>query len=269
MARWTLDNISWDQFDSSKVTLNFIELVKAAALVEYNGDDYAAYLINVFKDDEAFCDVIRGWAIEEVRHGQALARWAQLADPNFDFAGAVARFRAGYRIDMEANRSVRGSRSGELVARCMVETGTSSYYTALAEASGEPVLKEICRRIAADEFRHYKMFYDHLMRHLKRDRLGRLARFRILVGRILESGDDELAYAYYAANHDGRDYDRNRYSNAFAKRAYPLYRRNHIERGVAMALKTVGLPPQGRLGQWLSKLAFWQLQRKARSLSVA
>ena len=59
-------------------------------------------------------------------------------------------------------RSSRGSRCGELVARCIVETGTSSYDTALMDAVEEPVLKEICRNIAADELRHYKLFYDHV-----------------------------------------------------------------------------------------------------------
>ena len=48
----------------------------------------------------------------------------------------------------------------------MVEIGTSSYYTALADATKEPVLQIICRQIAADEFRHFKLFYDHLRRYL-------------------------------------------------------------------------------------------------------
>ena len=48
----------------------------------------------------------------------------------------------------------------------MVETGTSSYYTALAEATDEPVLRQICKLIAADEYRHFKLFYDHMRRYL-------------------------------------------------------------------------------------------------------
>ena len=38
-------------------------------------------------------------------------------------------------LPLDAEASIRGSRTGELIARCMVETGTSSYYTALAEAT--------------------------------------------------------------------------------------------------------------------------------------
>ena len=58
--------------------------------------------------------------------------------------------------------SVRGSRRGEMIARCVVESGTSSLYSAIRDASEEPVLKEIAGRIAADEYRHYKLFYEIL-----------------------------------------------------------------------------------------------------------
>ena len=67
---------------------------------------------------------------------------------------------------MAPSASRRGSRAGELVARCVVEIGTSAYYTALREAAQEPVLQEICRHIAADELRHYRLFYKHLDRVL-------------------------------------------------------------------------------------------------------
>ena len=95
-----------------------------------------------------------------------------LADPGWDFEAAFARYRAGYKLPLDADTSVRGSRTGELIARCMVETGTSSYYTALAEASDEPVLQQVCRLIAADEYRHFKLFYDHMKRYLAREKIG-------------------------------------------------------------------------------------------------
>ena len=88
---------------------------------------------------------------------------------------AFDRYRAGYSVKTDADASIRGSRTGELIARCMVETGTSSYYTALAEATGEPVLKQVCKLIAADEYRHFKLFYDHMRRYLSRENLGMIA----------------------------------------------------------------------------------------------
>jgi hypothetical protein len=260
MGSWTLDDIPWAQFDPALVDPDILRIVKAASLVEYNGAAYAHHLCRVFADDPDFQDAARKWGEEEVQHGAALARWAALADPVFDFDAAFSRFRAGYQVDFDADSSRRGSRAGEMVARCMVETGTSSYYTALREASREPVLREICRRIAADEFRHYRLFYKTMRACLAREKLGRWARLRIAIGRVAETDDDELAYAYYAANETDQPYDRRRHGQAYAQRAFSLYQRHHVERGIAMILKAVGLTPNGRLSRALS-LLFWRGMR--------
>src|SRR5579863_9715983 len=266
MGTWTLDDIRWNEFDLSKVDPEILRIVKAASLVEQNGGDYAHYLCNVFADDPEFQRVARAWGEEEIQHGLALGRWAALADPDFDHADACARFTAGFRVDLAAARSVRGTRSGELIARCIVETGTSSYYTALAEATEEPVLRSICQRIAADEFRHYKLFYTHLKRYLDREKLGFWQRLRVAAGRIAESEDDELAFAYHAANDAGVPYDRRRSSRAYARRAYRLYRQHHVARGLAMVFKVVGLAPNGSLNRAATRLAWWGMRRRVRGL---
>ena len=54
-----------------------------------------------------------------------------------------------------------------------------------------------------EEFDVDEIFYTHLKRYLERDRIGRLGRLKIALGRIAESEDDELAYAFYAGNSDG------------------------------------------------------------------
>jgi hypothetical protein len=198
MKHWRIDEVGWDRFDRSRLDPEIVAIVKAAAMVERNGTDYGTYLNRVFHDDPAFCAAANNWSVEEVQHGDALGRWAMLADPTWDFETAFARYRSGYKLPLlAAENSVRGSRTGELIARCMVETGTSSYYSALADAATEPVLQQICRLIAADEFRHFKLFYDHLRRYLQRERIGFVSRLRIALGRIGETEDDELAYAYY------------------------------------------------------------------------
>jgi hypothetical protein len=267
MASWTLDDIPWESFDPATVDSGILRLVKAASLVEQNGADYAQYLCGVFAEDAAFQAAARHWGVEEIRHGQALGRWAALADPGFDHAAAVARFTKGFRVDLGASASVRGSRAGELVARCIVETGTSSYYTALGEATAEPVLKEICRHIAADELRHYKLFYAHMRRYLAADRIGFWRRLAVALRRIAESEDDELAYAYYAANGNAAPYDRRRCAQAYARRAYAVYRWHHVERAVAMVFKAVGLKPRGRLSRLTARVAWWSMQRRTRALA--
>lgn len=264
MSQWTLNDIPWDRFDPAKVEPSILRLVKAASLVEQNGADYARYLCNVFADDAEFQGAARIWGGEEVQHGAALGRWSTLADPSFDHAAACARFSAGFRVDLDAERSIRGSRTGELVARCIVETGTSSYYTALAEATQEPVLRAICHRVAADELRHYKLFYTHMNRYLARERLGRWRRLGVALGRVRESEDDELSYAYFAANEvPGAAYDRRRAHRAYLSAAARIYRPHHVERVVAMTFKAVGLKPHGRLNLLTADIAWRALRRRA------
>jgi rubrerythrin len=264
-GHWEVAGLPWDQFDASRLDPETLKVVKAAALVEYGGEKYAHYLCNVFSDDLAFQQAARDWAAEEMRHGEALGRYAETADPAFSFSDALVRYNAGYGFDIDAVESVRGSRSGELIARCIVETGTSSYYTAIADATEEPVLKAICRNIAADEFRHYKLFYTHLKRYLAREALSRFDRMRIVLGRMRESEDDELCYAYYAANAPASAaYDREVYGGEYMARAYRFYRPAHVDRIVAMAFKVCGLRPRSMWHGVASRTAWWTLNRKLR-----
>ena len=265
--RWTLDDIAWDRFDSAKVNPDMLKVAKAAALVEYNARDYGDYLSNVFQDDAVFRVASETWVEEEIQHGLALGRWASLADPSFDFDTAVARFREQYRIDVNAQASTRGSRAGELIARCMVETGTSSYYTALAEAAEEPVLKAICQRIAADELRHYKLFYTHLKGYLAQEKMNTFQRVRVALGRISETEDDELACAYYAANAAPADsYNRVRHSREYLSRTYGYYRQHHMDRVVGMVFKACGLRPQSLPFRFSQMLVWWLFASRTRYL---
>jgi hypothetical protein len=267
MKHWRVEDVAWDRFDPSSVDPEIVLLVKSAAMVERNGTDYAVYLKNIFHDDPAFCQAADTWAVEEVQHGDALGRWASLADPGWNFQAAFERYRAGYSLPLAATRSVRGSLTGELIARCIVETGTSSYYTALADATGEPVLREVCRLIAADEFRHFKLFYDHMKRYLRRERIGVLHRLKIAAGRVTETEDDELAFAYHCGNEPrGLDYQRARCTAAYMGRAMGFYRRHHIDRSMGMILKAVGLPPRGRLSRMVASLAWGLLRLRHRRL---
>lgn len=267
-AHWTLNDLPWDRFDPSKVDPELLRAVKAAALVEHNADDYVTYLCNVFADDPEFCAVVRQWGVEEVQHGQALARWAQVADPTFDPALALKRFTENYRLPLDATASVRGSRNGELVARCVVECGTSSFYSAIRDATDEPLLKTIAAKIAADEFRHFKLFYDHLQRYQRSQPLGKLSRLRVALGRMQEASDDELAMAYWCGNGCQGEYSREKQSAAYELRASAVYRFGHIQRGLAMALKACDLDPQGWFSRWFGALVWRLLQWRQRRLAA-
>jgi len=261
---WTLDDIPWEQFDPAKVDPDVVKIVRAAALVESNARDYAAYLCNVFRDDPDFCKAALAWADEEVQHGVALGRWAAMVDPSFDCDQRLAAFRDAFGIDVDSTASIRGSRTGELIARCIVEAGTSSYYTAIAEASDEPVLKDICKRIATDEWRHYGLFYANLRRYVKQEPLSAPHRAWVALTRVLEAEDDELAHAYHAANTPDEPYHRRRANLAYSERAYPLYRPAQVQKATSMIFKAAGFAPNGWASRTMSRIAMAVMAHRAR-----
>lgn len=269
MKRWTLADIPWERFDPSKIANDIVPVVKTASLVEYNSGDYAAYLRNIFPDDLAFQGAADEWAEEERQHGEALGRWAEKADPSFDFRESFGRFVQGYRIPVNSARSVRGSRSGELIARCVVESGTSSLYSALRDATEEPALKAICNHIAGDEFRHFRLFYTYLQAYLTQERPWLAQRLRVVCERFLEVDDDELAFAYHCANEAAEPYDRSRANEAYTVAVARFYRRGHVERAVAMMLKAGGVKPGGWLGNAARRLAWMHVQRRQRRALAA
>jgi rubrerythrin len=271
---WGPDDIAWADFDPSKAEPWMIDAIKSAALVEYNAPDYVTYLQRVFPEPEMHA-AIEQWGREETNHGRVLGRWAEMADPTFKLEEAFERFRAGYKpAHFLANdtTSVRGSRRGEMIARCVVESGTSSYYSAIKEATNEPVLKEIAGRIAADEFRHYKLFFETLHRQDEPD-LPFWKKLLIAIGRITESEDDEIAYSHYCAvvpagEFAARPYVRNVYSRNLFGLTMRIYRRHHIHKLTQMIAKTVGADPQGRMAKLAGALV-WRMLRVRAGLNGA
>jgi rubrerythrin len=267
-----MDDVHWSLFDPSRVDPTLLRAVKAAALVEYNAPDYVSYLKRVFAGQgPEIAATLEQWGREETQHGRALGRWAEMADPEFNLQDAFARFRKGYtpaHFAVSEDGSVRGSRRGEMIARCVVESGTSSYYTAIRDASEEPVLEEIAGRIAADEYRHYKLFYDTLNAQSEPD-LSFWKKLWIAVGRVRESDDDELAYAFYCANvlpeeEAAKPYDRKIFSRLASQASMAVYHRRHIQKLVQMVIKVIGANPHG----WLANLAGALLWRRLSAKSA-
>ncbi|MBI3445327.1 MAG: ferritin-like domain-containing protein [Magnetospirillum sp.] len=270
MSRWSSEDIAWGQFTPDRLSPDILKVIKAAAMVERNAADYTTYLSRVFAGDALFLAQVQTWREEEIRHGDLLGRYAEMADPTFDFEARFKRFTEGYRIPLDRQDSVRGSRTGELLARCIVETGTSSFYSAIRDATDEPVLKALCHRIAGDEFRHYKLFYSTMRRIMPTERLPLWRRALVAVGRIRETDDDEMAYSWHAANDsEETPYDLARCNREYALRAYALYGRLHAERAAQMVVKAIGLDPRGWLGRKARSFAWTKIQQRASSMPPA
>ena len=268
--RWQISELPWATLAPDKVDSDLLATVKTAALVEANSADYVRYLHNVFADDSEFRVAASVWGDEESQHGEALGQWAEKIDPTFNFAQSLAGFRRGYQLPLDATASVRGSRAGELVARCVVESGTCSFYSALRDSTTEPVLRRICHQIAQDEAQHYRLFWTHMQRYLQSEPLSWWRRAKIALGRVTETSDDELAYAYYSANVVGQSdqpYQRTLNANAYFCRAFGRYQPQHLKTAVFMILHTLALKPTARWAQWtvdgLWRLLQWRLRRLA------
>ena len=269
---WTPEDVAWDKFDPSKAEAWMVEAIKSAALVEYNAPDYVSYLKRVFPDP-AFHPVIEQWGAEETQHGKVLGRWAEMADPSFKLEDALARFRAGYRpahFATDEQTSIRGSRRGELIARCVVESGTSSYYSAIKDVTEEPVLQEIAGRIAADEYRHYKLFYE-TQKLQPEPALSFWKKLRIAIGRMTESDDDEICYSHYCAivpadQVAAKPYDRRTYGENLFGHTLRIYRRRHVQKVLQMVAKAVGADPQGGLVTFTGAV-IWRILRVRASMA--
>src|SRR5207248_1626729 len=135
----------------------FFYLVASASLMESATGLYTENLIDFFARDEEVTSWLKQyWLPEELQHGRALRRYVEAAWPQFDWEPAYRRFVEEFRPYCDA--ALEPVRSQEMASRCVVETGTASYYTTLSRASPDPVLSVLTRRIVSDEVRHYKYF---------------------------------------------------------------------------------------------------------------
>lgn len=249
MNHWTIESLPWDQFDASKVNPDLLAYAKAASLVEANGHVYIDYLHKLFPDDPEIRKDIEAWGWEETQHGKALRAWAEKADPSFNYDEAMRLYQEKFKFP---EAPIRGSQAMELVARCAIETGTSSFYTAMRDASDEPVFKELCRRIAGDEIRHYHLFYGYLERHYGKA-ASRWSRLKMLIKRSMEVTDEELCFAYAAANlGEVRPEDLPKYAKSYLSFIAGIFESRHLKNAIALMAKAAGFQVKGSVAQALA-----------------
>jgi hypothetical protein len=254
-AAWSVDDIPYESIDASLIHDNteLFYLLAAASFVEITSDLYTRNLIEFYHGNPEIENWLANfWELEEVQHGAALKRYVQTVWPEFDWEHAYQGFfeEYGRACTMEA---LAETRSLEMVARCVVETGTSSFYRTLSEVAREPVLKQITANISLDEVRHYKHFYRYFLDYKDRERPGRVAILRQLWKR---STDVKAEDAYFAFKHVFLERNPD---EAFTQEAYDEFRASFrrmgrttfpYEMAVKMILKPLDLSgPLGRVVQ--------------------
>lgn len=243
---WSLDDIPYARIDRSIIGPDetLFSLIASASFIEITSDTYTRNLVAFCAgDDEVVAWLQDGWQHEEVRHGAALRRYVETVWPEFDWEAAYRSFLVEYeRLCVVELYEL--SRALEMVARCVVETGTSSFYRMLADAAPEPVLRRLASFISRDEVDHYKHFYRFFRLYAERERPGRTAVLKTLVKRTFAIDLEDASVAFKHVRLTRRPdlpYRDEEYA-AFRGKVKPMARRHYrFDLAVKMLLRPLGL----------------------------
>jgi hypothetical protein len=174
---WSIDDIPYDALDRELVHDNrqLFYTLASASFIEITSDVYTRNLAEFFRGDDEIVNWLEGhWQHEEVQHGAALKRYVQVAWPEFDWDDAYRKFLDEF-LQFCSVDQLAATQALEMAARCVVETGTATFYRMLADVSPDPVLHRLANAISRDEIRHYKHFYRYFVSlNERRRRLLRL-----------------------------------------------------------------------------------------------
>jgi hypothetical protein len=247
---WSVDDIPWHAIrrDAVAHTDALFYLLASASLMESATDLYTENLIEFFAGDVEVTSWLENyWLPEELQHGRALRRYVEFAWPQFDWEPARHRFVEEFRPFCDV--ALEPSRSLEMASRCVVETGTASYYRTLSRASPDPVLGMLTSHIAEDEVRHYKHFYRFFRKYQDQEAQSRTAVLPALWRRLRMTGGDDsyiVLKHVYGARHPGERFDIEVYRHVRRECRTLLHGHFPHEMGVRMLLKPLGLGPRAQ-----------------------
>jgi len=223
--RWSIDQVPFGRIERERVVDDdelFYFLV-GASFIEITSDLYTHSLIEYFDGDPVVTGWLRQeWEPQELQHGTALRRYVAAVWPEFDWPRAYDHFRRSYG-PLCSSELFGPTRGLELAARCVVETGTATFYTMIRDLTDEPVLRQLANLIRTDEVAHYGHFLQSFKRYRDEEGLGRMQILRALLGRVTEIDDEDAWIAFrsvYTMTRPGED----------AVRAYQQYRLKARER---------------------------------------
>ncbi|MHB1543654.1 MAG: ferritin-like domain-containing protein [Gammaproteobacteria bacterium] len=237
----------WDELEPARIASDetMFFLLASASFVEITTDLYTQNLVEHYAGDSEVVNWLSDhWQPEELQHGVALKRYVQKVWPDFDWDRAYQGFFAEYAKLCNAEQ-LEVTRTQEMVARCMVETGTSSYYTMLRDFCTEPLLKRIAHYIRNDEIGHYKYFYRYFRQYAEREHVSRWAILQALWTRIreIDTEDGLIAYKHaFQVRHPDLPFDPGRYEqfrrtlNSITRAYFPF------ALAARMTLKPLNLP---------------------------
>jgi hypothetical protein len=261
-TRWTLDDIDWRSIARDEVRADplLYFVVTMASFVESGADLYTSTLVDHVRDPVARQWLRDGWQPEELQHGRALRRYVEHVWPELDWSPGFAGFLAEYSV-LCTTQALNPSPALEMVARCAVEVGTATMYTAVQRYAPDPVLRDLAGRIRQDEVHHFNHFRDYFEAWRGSERIGRLDVLRTLLARLGDAEGEEVPIAFKHAwqmRYPGAAFPEQAY-DAFIARVRPAMRLCYP---YGMAVKMLLRPL--RLGPVASQVSAPLLERWAR-----
>jgi hypothetical protein len=225
---------------------NITRIMRTCCLIEAFGDDYSGFLEEIFSSDPELKDQISEWGKEETYHGVTLNWYLKRAFPEnlpdrvFDeFSERVALYPGGSEL-------FRNNKTDELISRCVVESATSTLYFSISDRTSEPIIGEICTRLARDEIKHYSLFFKNAKISNLVDKTTMFGRLKYVAKRFMES-DGQLALAYYYATLPNRKFSESIDTSKFIVDLYKIYNFDRILALVKLNMKCIFLekkPPR-------------------------
>ncbi len=196
-AHWRIEDIDFTQANTDIHTRDpvILWLATASSFIESASDIYTENLVEYFADDPVIAHWLASqWEPEELQHGRALRTYVEAAWPSFDWQAAFDKFLVDY--SKLCSIEVLGpTRTLELASRCVIETGTSTLYRAIRDATDDTALREVADNIQRDEVRHYKYFFNFFRRYNADGDTSRWAVSKILLARVREIRDSDTICA--------------------------------------------------------------------------
>jgi len=261
---WRLEDLDLPAIEHAAIVDDeaLFYLLVSASFIETGSDTYTSNLAEHYAAHTDVAAWLTGqWEPEELQHGAALKAYVQAVWPEFPWQQAYDSFFAEYAPLCTVDQLEPDPRL-ELVARCVVETGTTAYYHTLRELSREPVLTDLLGRIRTDEVGHYKHFFQYFRQLQDGQPVGRARVARVLHARLreLRESDSDVALRHVYA-HKGRLFARGDPSfEAVSRRLYALVSsRLPADQAVRMLLRPILLPAwlERRLDPPIARLATW------------
>ncbi|WP_457605539.1 ferritin-like domain-containing protein [Nitratifractor sp.] len=224
--RWAMDQIPYEEIDRERIAKDrflFKNLV-IASFIEITSDVYDRNLSEFFQGDDAVVEWLNNtWEPEELQHGRSLRRYIETVWPDFDWESSYERFRERY-LPLCKIELLQETRAREMLARMVVETGTSTLYQAMSRYAhdlNEPVLEELATKISRDEVYHFEAFEEAFVRYKKEEKLSRSEIVKILYARLKEINNEDVNIAYEAIGEDENYEAFIQEVQGFAKKYYP------------------------------------------------